>query len=51
MGAAFIKRRAAAVTKVWDDVPLTTMIKEVITRVHQEDSVEGKWCVNGPSLG
>ena len=54
VAAAFIKRRAADITKGWDDkvtdVPLATMIKEVAARVRQEDPVRGKWCVNGPEL-
>lgn len=33
-----------------DDVFLDTMITEVIARVHQEDPVGSKWCVNGPKL-
>ena len=32
------------------DVPLTTMIKEVVVRVCQEDLMWGKWCVRGPEL-
>lgn len=52
--AAFIKRRVAAVTKGWDDkvddVPLTMIIKVVITRMHQEDSMGGKRCFNAPEL-
>ena len=54
VAAAFIKRRSADITKGWDDkvtdVPLATMIKEVVARVRQEDPVRGKWCVNGPEL-
>ena len=54
MAAAFIKRRAADMTKGWDDkvtnVPLTTMITEVVARMHQEDPVRGKWCVDGTEL-
>ena len=54
VAASFIKRRAADVTRGWDDevtdVPLTTMITEVVARVHQKDPVRGKWCVNGPEL-
>ena len=42
VAAAFIKRRAADMTKGWDDkvtdVPLTT-ITEVVARVCQEDPV------------
>ena len=42
VAAAFIKRRTADITKVWDDkvtdVPLTT-IAEVVARVHEEDPV------------
>ena len=52
--ALFIKRRVAAVTKGWDDkmndVPLTTMMEEMIARVHQEDPMWGKWCVDDPEL-
>ena len=52
VAASFIKRRAADVRRGWDDevtdVPLTTMITEVIARVRQKDPVQGKWCVNGP---
>ena len=52
--ASFIKGRAADVTKGWDDkvtdVPLTTMITEVVERVRQKDPVRGKWCVDGPEL-
>ena len=51
VAAAFIKRRAEDMTKGWDDkvtdVPLTTMITEVVARVCQEDPVRGKWCVDG----
>ena len=54
VAAAFIKRRAAVITKGWDDevtdVLLTTKITEVVARVHQEDPVRGKWYVNGPEL-
>ena len=46
VAAAFIKRRAADMTKGLDDkvtdVLLTTMITEVIARVRQEDPVQGK---------
>ena len=46
---SFIKRRAAGVTRGWDDevtdVPLTSMITEVVVRVRQKDPVRGKWCV------
>ena len=41
-------------TKGWDDkvidVPLTTMIKEVVTKVCQEDLMRGKWCVSSSEL-
>ena len=54
VAAAFIKRRAVDMTKGWNDkvinVNLTTMIKEVVMRTHQEDLVRGKWCVCGPEL-
>ena len=54
VAASFIKRRAADVTRGWDDevtdVPLTTMITEVVARVRQKDPVRGKWCVDGPKL-
>ena len=54
VAASFIKRRAADITKGWDDevtdVPLTTMITEVVAKVRQEDPVRGKWCVDGPEL-
>ena len=54
VAAAFIKRRATDITKGWNDevtdVPLTTMITEVVARVRQEDPVRGKWCVDGPEL-
>ena len=53
--AAFIERRAADIIKDWDDkvtdVPLTTMITEVVARVRQEDPVQGKWCVDGSTFG
>ena len=49
VAASFIKRRAADVTRGWDDevtdVPLTTMITEVVARMRQKDPVRGKWCV------
>ena len=32
------------------DVPLTTMITEVVARVRQKDPVRGKWCVDSPEL-
>ena len=52
--ASFIKRRAVDVTRGWDDevndVPLTTMITEVVAKVRQKDPVRGKWCVDGPEL-
>ena len=32
------------------DISLATMITEVVARVHQEDPVQGKWCVDGPEL-
>ena len=51
---AFIKRRASDITAGWDDkiddAPLNTMIKEVLTRVHKEDPVWGRWCVDGQAL-
>ena len=54
VAVAFIKRRASDVTAGWDDkidgIPLNTKIKEVLTRVHKEDSVWGRWCVNGQAL-
>ena len=54
VAASFIKRRAADVTRGWDDevtdVPLTTMITEVVARVRLKDPVRGKWCVDGPKL-
>ena len=54
VAASFIKRRTADITRGWDDevtdVPLTTMITEVIVRVRQKDPVRGKWCVDGPEL-
>ena len=54
VAASFIKRRAADVTRGWDDevtdVPLTTMITEVVSRVRQKDPVRGKWCVDGSEL-
>ena len=54
VAASFIKRRVEDVTRVWDDkvtdVPLTTMITEVVARVRQKDPVRGKWCVDGPEL-
>ena len=54
VAASFIERRAADVTRGWDDevtdVPLTTMITEVVTRVRQKDPVRGKWSVDGPEL-
>ena len=54
VAAAFIKRRMADKTKGWDDkvtdVPLIKMITEVVVRVHQEDSMRGKWYVDGPEL-
>ena len=47
-------RRVADKTKGWDDKVtdgmLTTMITEVIVKVHKEDPVQGKWCVDGPEL-
>ena len=46
VAVAFIKRTEADITKGWDDevtdVPLTTMIMEVIVRVHQEDPVRAR---------
>ena len=52
VAASFIKRRAADITRGWDDevtdVPLTTMITEVVARVRQKDPVRGKGCVDGP---
>ena len=54
VAASFIKRRAANVTRGWDDevtdVPLTTMITEVVARMRQKDPVRGKWYVDGPEL-
>ena len=54
VAASFIKRRATDVTRGWDDevtdILLTTMITEVVARVHQKDPVWGKWCVDGPEL-
>lgn len=54
VAAVFIKGRAAAITIGWDnkvdDAPLTTMIKEVLARVYQENPVRGKWCAAGPDL-
>ena len=54
VAASFIKRRATDVTKGWDDevtdVPLTTMITEVVARVRQKDPVRGKRFVDGPEL-
>ena len=51
---SFMKRRASDVTAGWDDkiddAPLNTMIKEVLTRVHNEDPVQGRWCVDGQAL-
>ena len=50
---AFIKRRAGVVTESWEkvnNVPLTVMMEKMIPRVHQEDPVQGKWCVDGPEL-
>ena len=53
VAASFIKRRAANVTRGWDDevtdVPLTR-ITEVVARVCQKDPVRGKWCVDGPEV-
>ena len=54
VAVAFIKRRASDATagcddKI-DDAPLNTMIKEVFTRVHQEDPARGRWCVDGQTL-
>ena len=54
VAVAFIKRRASDITAGWDDkiddAPLNTMIKEVLTRVCEEDPVQGKWCVDGQAL-
>ena len=54
VAVAFIKRRASDITTGWDDkidnAPVNTMIKEVITRVHKEDPVRGRWCVNSQAL-
>ena len=54
VAVAFIKRRASDVTSGWDDkineAPLNTMIEEVLTRVHKEDSVQGRWCIDGQAL-
>ena len=54
VAASFIKRRVADVTKGWDDevtdVPLTTIITEVVAGVRQKDPVRGKGCVDGPEL-
>ena len=42
VAVAFIKRRASDITTGWDDkidnALLNTVIKEVLTRVHKEDS-------------
>ena len=50
----FIKRRAAAVMsgcdkEVHDDL-VTMMIREAIARVHQENSVRGKWYIDSSKL-
>ena len=54
VAAAFIKRRVTNMIKGWNDevinVPLTKMIKEVVTRVCHEDPMWGKWCVSSPEL-
>ena len=54
VAVVFIKRRTSDVTAGWDDkiddAPLKTMIKEVLTRVHKEDSARGRWCVDGQPL-
>ena len=46
-----MKRRAVAVTEGWDDkmndVPLIMRMKEMITGVHQDDPLQGQWCVDG----
>ena len=34
----------------WDDVPVTMMTREVIARMHQEDHVQSKWCIDGFKL-
>ena len=54
VAVAFIKWRASDITARWDDkiddTPLNTMIKEVLTRVHKEDLVRGKWCVDSQAF-
>ena len=54
VAVAFIKQRAPDVTVGWndkiDDVPLNTMIKEVLTRVYKEDPAWGRWCVDDQAL-
>ena len=54
VAVAFIKQRASDVTTGWDDkiddAPLNTMLKEVLTRVHKENLVRGRWCVDGQAL-
>ena len=51
---AFLKKRDVAVTTGWDnnvgDASLNSMIRKVITRMHQEDTARSKWCVEGPEL-
>ena len=54
VAVAFIKRRASDITagrddKI-DDAPLNTIIKEILTRAHKEDSARGRWCVDSQAL-
>ena len=54
VAVVFIKQRASDITTRWDDkiddTPLNTKIKEVITRVHEDDPAQGRWCVNRQAL-
>ena len=51
VAAAFVKRRANAVTTGWDDETqdpmLRRMLDEIVMRSSQTDPARGDWCADG----
>ena len=54
VAAAFVKRRANAVTTGWDDKTqdpmLRRMLDEIVIRSSQTDPARGDWCVDGQEV-
>ena len=54
VATAFVKQRANTVTTGWNDeaqdLLLAQMIRDIFTRVTQENPVKGDWCISGQEV-